>query len=113
MTDRILLTAVCTATALTFSASAAMAGEGGTQCIAPLTYLPLDGNAVGFDAQGVPALGTYERISPDGRFILRSYSGAKVGTVSLMELPASGDGPIRVYSAPFSNEAFPVQGTWR
>ena len=113
MTDRILLTAVCTATALTFSASAAMAGEGGTQCIAPLTYLPLDGNAVGFDAQGVPALGTYERISPDGRFILRSYSGAKVGTVSLMELPASGDGPIRVYSTPFSNEAFPVQGTWR
>ena len=113
MTDRILLTAVCTATALTFSASAAMAGEGGTQCIAPLTYLPLDGNAVGFDAQGVPALGTYERISPDGRFILRSYSGAKVGTVSLMELPASGDGLIRVYSTPFSNEAFPVQGTWR
>ena len=84
-----------------------------SQCIPPITYLSLDGAAVGLDSHGVPALGTYERISPDGRFILRSYSGAKVGTVSLMELPDSISAPIRVYRTPFSNEAFPVQGTWR
>jgi hypothetical protein len=30
-----------------------------------------------------------------------------------MELPAQGSGPIRAYRTPFSNEAFPVQGTWR
>ncbi|MDO5086309.1 MAG: hypothetical protein Q4D74_01715 [Comamonadaceae bacterium] len=43
---------------------------------------------------------------------LRSYSGARVGTVSLMELPADG-AAIRVYRTPFANEAFPVQGSWR
>lgn len=83
------------------------------ECVSPVSYLPLDGATVGLDAQGVPALGTYERVSPDGRFVLRSYSGAKVGTVSLMELPQSESAPIRVYRTPFSNEAFPVQGTWR
>lgn len=82
-------------------------------CIAPITYLPLDPAQVGADDNGTAALGTYERISPDGRFILRSYSGAKLGQVSLMELPAHGSGPIRAYRTPFSNEAFPVQGTWR
>ena len=82
-------------------------------CIPPLSYLPLDVAKVGADANGTAALGTYERISPDGRFILRSYSGAMLGKVSLMELPASGSGSVRVYRTPFSNEAFPVQGTWR
>ena len=114
MSHRFLLVTVRAATALAISSSAALAlEEQRSHCVAPLAYLPLDGSVVGFDAQGVPALGTYERVSPDGRFILRSYSGAKVGTVSLMELPAGGAGPIRVYSTPFSNEAFPVQGTWR
>ena len=87
--------------------------SGVDQCIAPLTYFALDGSSVGYDADGKPALGTYERVSPDGRFILRSYSGAKVGTVSLMELPRTAGAPIRVYRTPFSNEAFPVQGSWR
>lgn len=82
-------------------------------CISPLTYLPLDATKVGADANGMAALGTYERVSPDGRFILRSYSGAKLGKVSLMELPASGEGSVKAYRTPFSNEAFPVQGTWR
>ena len=98
---------------LVLAAAHAQPPPGESQCIAPVTYLPLDGAVVGLDSQGVPALGTYERISPDGRFILRSYSGANVGAVSLMELPASGDGPIRFFRTPFSNEAFPVQGTWR
>ncbi|MDR0478931.1 MAG: hypothetical protein LBH31_03820 [Burkholderiaceae bacterium] len=82
-------------------------------CIAPITYLPLDPAQVGADSNGAAALGTYERISPDGRFILRSYSGARLGQVSLIELPAQGSGPIRAYRTPFSNEAFPVQRTWR
>ena len=82
-------------------------------CIAPITYLPLDPAQVGANDNGTAALGTYERISPDGRFILRSFSGSRLGRVSLMELPAQGSGPIRAYRTPFSNEAFPVQGTWR
>jgi len=91
----------------------ALAEEAPAQCIPALSYLPLDGNVVGHDGQGVPVLGTYERISPDGRFILRSYSGSMLGYVSLMELPAQGAGPVKAYRTPFSNEAFPVQGTWR
>ena len=81
-------------------------------CIAPIRYLPLDARRVGRGDDGVAALGTYERISPDGRFVLRSYSGAQLGRVSLMELPA-GDGPVQAWRTPFSNEAFPVQGSWR
>ncbi|MGB3069775.1 MAG: hypothetical protein WBC18_14565 [Ottowia sp.] len=82
-------------------------------CIPPLTYLPLNPAVVGADDNGMAALGSYERVSPDGRFILRSYSGAKLGKVSLMELPAMGEGAVKAYRTPFSNEAFPVQGTWR
>ena len=93
-------------------ASTAQEASGDT-CIAPQTYLPLDAQEVGADTQGVAALGTYERISPDGRFILRSYSGTQLGKVSLMELPAGSSGPVKAYRTPFSNEAFPVQGSWR
>lgn len=82
-------------------------------CIPALTYLPLNAAEVGADDNGMAALGSYERVSPDGRFILRSYSGARLGKVSLMELPASGEGAVKAYRTPFSNEAFPVQGTWR
>ena len=95
------------------AAPAASAPAAPDACIAPVTYLPLDPAQVGADSNGTAALGTYERISPDGRFILRSYSGAQLGQVSLMELPAQGSGPIRAWRTPFSNEAFPVQGTWR
>lgn len=84
-----------------------------TDCIAPLTYHALDVRDVGANADGSAALGSYERISPDGRFVLRSYSGARLGQVSLIELPAEAGGPIRVHVTALSNEAFPVQGSWR
>ncbi len=94
-------------------ALATASSSGADACIAPISYLPLDAEQVGRNDQGVAALGTYERISPDGRFVLRSYSGAKLGRVSLMELPAAGTGPVKAYRTPLSNEAFPVQGSWR
>jgi hypothetical protein len=58
------------------------------------------------------ALGAYERISPDGRFVLRSFSGSKLGEVSLIELSANGQ-VLRALATPLKNEAFPVQGSWR
>jgi hypothetical protein len=58
------------------------------------------------------ALGAYERVSPDGRFVLRSYSGSRLGEVSLIELSAEGQ-VIRAIPTPLKNEAFPVQGSWR
>jgi hypothetical protein len=82
-------------------------------CIEGVSYWPLDGDQVGLDSQGVPALGTYERVSPDGRFVLRSYSGSRLGQVSLIELPMDNGHPMRVLKTPLSNEAFPVQGSWR
>ena len=90
----------------------ATADDAASSCIPVLSYLPLDAS-VGLDSHGVPALGTYERISPDGRFVLRSYSGARLGEVTLMELPQTGEGRLRAYRTPLSNEAFPVQGSWR
>lgn len=94
------------------AAPAALA-QNAEACIPSLAYYPLDSSEVGADSNGLPALGTYERISPDGRFILRSYSGAQLGKVSLMELPAAEKGAVKAYRTPFSNEAFPVQGSWR
>lgn len=66
-------------------------------------------------------LGMYMRVSPDGRYILRSFSGAKLGDVTLIELP---DPHLRLtpeqqatrvefHPTPLENEAFPVQGSWR
>lgn len=89
------------------------ASEAGAQCVAPVSYWPLDENLVGADSHGLAVLGAYERISPDGRFVLRSNSSAQLGQVSLVELPASSRQAIRIYKTPLSNEAFPVQGSWR
>lgn len=91
----------------------AQAREQDNACIDAVSYLPLDHEMVGRDSHGVPALGTYERVSPDGRFVLRSFSGARLGEVSLIELPADTAGRLVAYRTPLSNEAFPVQGTWR
>ena len=103
----------CAALLLAAAAQGAAQGGRADDCIASVAYLPLDVREVGRDDHGVAALGPYERISPDGRFILRSYSGAQLGKVSLMELPAEPTGSVKAYRTPFSNEAFPVQGTWR
>lgn len=94
--------------------------SGDARCIAPVNYFPLDRSQVGSGADdergdghdGVAA-GSYERISPDGRFILRSYSGGRLGEVSLVELPIEPGAPIRAHATPLSNEAFPLQGSWR
>jgi hypothetical protein len=86
------------------------------QCIAANTFTPLPASLVGqqTDSYGTTrvALGSYERISPDGRFVLRSFSGGKLGEVSLIELNTSGQA-VAAYDTPLSNEAFPVQGSWR
>ncbi|MDO5653397.1 MAG: hypothetical protein Q4G39_04765 [Brachymonas sp.] len=86
-------------------------------CIAPSTFVELGADVAGTmkDSEGkeLVALGMYERVSPDGRYVLRSMSGRKLGEVSLLELPAF-EGPVLAgYPTPLANEAFPVQGTWR
>lgn len=103
--------------AFTPAAAQNLPARSGGDCIAPNTFVELTGEVAGTfrDAAGktAVALGIYERISPDGRFVLRSYSGARLGNVSLMELPPF-DGPVvKGHVTPLSNEAFPVQGSWR
>jgi hypothetical protein len=92
------------------------------QCIAPNQFIRLDPNLAGLDDNKEVALGAYERISPDGRFVLRSYSGKRLTAVSVVELPGLQTGLAtanlvtqtqRIFETPFSNEAFPVQGSWR
>lgn len=86
------------------------------QCIAAHQFAELPESIAGTqtDAYGktTVALGAYERVSPDGRFILRSYSGSRLGEVSLIELSAAGQ-VLRALPTPLKNEAFPVQGSWR
>jgi hypothetical protein len=86
------------------------------QCIPANTFAELPAALVGTqtDAYGKTsvALGSYERISPDGRFVLRSFSGGRLGDVSLVELSSAGN-VVAAHDTPLSNEAFPVQGSWR
>ncbi len=91
------------------------------QCIPQNQFIALDPALAGLNDENQVALGAYERISPDGRYVLRSYSGKKLSAVSLVELPgptglSDVKGQVsrqRIISTPFSNEAFPVQGSWR
>ena len=91
------------------------------QCIPQNQFIALDPELAGLNDDNQVALGAYERFSPDGRYVLRSYSGKKLSAVSLVELPGPpGLGVMagqvsrqRILSTPFSNEAFPVQGSWR
>ncbi len=90
-------------------------------CIPPNEIVPLPERIAGSqtDSYGktTVALGSYERVSPDGRFVLRSFSGARLGDVSLIEFgapqPGGGTQVLRAYETPLANEAFPVQGSWR
>jgi hypothetical protein len=116
--------------------TARRSAEGGDQldqCIPQNEFITLPPSLAGTqtDSYGktTTQLGAYERVSPDGRFILRSFSGARLGDVSLIELSApsgaagteagatvsgaSSTSVVRIYETPLSNEAFPVQGTWR
>jgi hypothetical protein len=75
------------------------------ECIAPVEYIAQDDDL---------SLGSYERVSPDGRYILRSFSGSRLGDVTLAEIVQTPQGTRIVHHAtPLKNEAFPVQGTWR
>ena len=89
-------------------------------CIAANQFVALPPQLAGRGTDQAVALGAYERVSPDGRFVLRSYSGKDLSTVSLIELPAPTPQSnqraatvVAITQTPLSNEAFPVQGSWR
>lgn len=110
-----------------YSSAAAKHGKSNhnSQCIPAHQFIELLPEKVGsyindYDERTAP-LGMYERVSPDGRYILRSFSGSKLGDVTVLELPdpqlrlsaQEQAQRLRFYRTPLKNEAFPVQGSWR
>lgn len=101
---------------LLVAAAVLVSGEiGSAKCVPDHEYVPFVGQAAKPSRDGSITLGMYSRISPDGRYILRSFSGDNLSTVTLMEISKQADGTkgAKAYQTDFSNEAFPVQGTWR
>lgn len=87
-----------------------------SECVKANEYIPFVGKAALKNRDGSSAsLGTYSRISPDGRYVLRSLSGDHLTSASLMEIrdTDSGGKEAIAYNTNLKNEAFPVQGTWR
>lgn len=83
-------------------------------CVKPHEYFPMEGDWVPRNSDGSVSLGMYSRVSPDGRYFLRSFSGVGLSTVSLIELIKNESGnSTRGFSTPLDNEAFPANGTWR
>lgn len=87
-------------------------------CIPANEYVPFTGVAAKANKNGDPngpPMGSYMRISPDGKYVIRSLSGDHLTRVTLMELrEKEGGGKEAVaYKTDFAVEAFPVQGTWR
>ena len=84
-----------------------------SQCVPPHEYYPFTGSWVSKNDNGDVVLGMYSRISPDGRYVLRSFSGKNLSQVTLMELVKGETNKVTLYETPMKNEAFPVQGSWR
>lgn len=82
-------------------------------CVPPHEYFPFEGKWVSKNDNGDVVLGMYSRVSPDGKYVLRSYSGKGLSQVTLMELVKGETNSVKPYETPLKNEAFPVQGTWR
>lgn len=100
---------------IALTASLGITSIASAKCIAPHEYVPFTGIAAQPSANGQVALGMYSRISPDGRFVLRSFSGDRISTVTLMGITRQGDGTkvAKAYQTDLKNESFPVQGSWR
>lgn len=82
-------------------------------CVPAHDYYPFEGKWVTTNSNGDIELGMYARISPDGKYVLRSYSGKGLSNVTLMELQKGEKNSVKPYETPLKNEAFPVQGSWR
>jgi hypothetical protein len=87
------------------------------ECVPAHEYYPFEGKWASKNDRGDVELGMYSRVSPDGKYVLRSFSGKGLTQVTLMELvkgkSESERNKVIPYETPLKNEAFPVQGSWR
>ncbi|MFA6236383.1 MAG: hypothetical protein WC635_03560 [Bacteriovorax sp.] len=82
-------------------------------CIPAHQFFPFEGPWATENDSGDITLGMYARVSPDGKYVLRSFSGSNLTQVTLMELIPGIKNSVKPYETPMKNEAFPVQGSWR
>lgn len=85
----------------------------GATCVPAHEYFPFEGKWATKNDRGEIILGMYSRMSPDGKYVLRSFSGQGLSQVTLMELVRGEKNSVKPYETPMKNEAFPVQGSWR
>jgi len=85
------------------------------ECVPAHEYYPFNPSWAPKNDHGDIVLGMYSRVSPDGRYVLRSFSGEGLTQVTLMELKKDSNGKnfVTPHNTPLKNEAFPVMGTWR
>lgn len=96
------------------SAQSAKAANDG--CVPAAEYIPFAAPDWGDkDRADYQAPGYYQRMSPDGRFVIRSFSGAGLGMVSLLEIKKSSNGELVAvpYKTDLANEAFALLSTFR
>lgn len=99
---------------LTMITSLASAAQDG--CVPAAEYIPFVAPQWGDkDLADYQAPGYYQRMSPDGKYVIRSFSGSGLGMVSLLEIKKSSAGePVAVpYKTDLSNEAFALLSTFR
>ena len=97
----------------TFLILALISFKASATCAPAHEYFPFTGPWVSKNDNGDVVLGMYSRVSPDGKYVLRSFSGKGLSQVTLMELVRGETNTVKLYETPMKNEAFPVQGTWR
>lgn len=85
------------------------------QCVPAYEYIPYAG-MTNSGSENDERTGQYQRVSPDGRYILRSDSGSHLGSVTLLEIrqnASQGNLEAYAYLTPLANEAFALLSTFR
>ncbi len=85
------------------------------QCVPAYEYIPYAGMSKS-GSENDERTGQYQRVSPDGRYILRSDSGSHLGSVTLLEIRQNASQEnleAYAYQTPLANEAFALLSTFR
>ncbi len=85
------------------------------QCVPAYEYIPY-ASMTKSGSENDERTGQYQRVSPDGRYVLRSDSGAHLGSVTLLEIKKSASKnqlEAYAYKTPLANEAYALLSTFR
>lgn len=85
------------------------------QCVPAYEYIPY-ASMTKSGSENDERTGQYQRVSPDGRYVLRSDSGSHLGSVTLLEIKKStskNQFEAYAYKTPLANEAYALLSTFR